>query len=282
MVTVALLGFIIVGLVGMFVQTQRAFRGGMAQSDVLEAGRATTDLLAREIEETSAVNLSGVFNFYATNWPGAVQSLSGTGASRANELCEFFFITRNNLTWTGNGFMVAPVMNNVGTLYSYQTAGTNNPAGLAQDFENIATDVVNNNVSVTNYSAVLHRVADGIVHLRVQTYSSTPNNYTTTSELIIPNSNPSAGYYNTNYLGYTIYAQISNPFGQTYCSFTGNAVPAYVDLELGVLEHETLEKFNALPPAAQQAYLERAQTAGRVHIFRRHIPIHNVDPAAYQ
>ena len=44
-----------------------------------------------------------------------------------------------------------------------------------------------------------------------------------------------------------------------------------------------MEKFKALPTSAlQQSYLARPQTAGKIHVFRRHITIHNVDPAAYQ
>src|SRR5947207_12610645 len=46
MVTVSLLTFIILGLLLMFNQTQRAFRTGMTQTDVLEAGRATMDMLS--------------------------------------------------------------------------------------------------------------------------------------------------------------------------------------------------------------------------------------------
>ncbi len=263
MITVALLGVIIVGLVGMFVETQRAFRGGMAQSDVLEAGRATTDLMTREIEETSAAKLSSTVNFYAINAPAAVQALSVDPAAprRTNALGEVFFLTQKNLAWTGNGFIVAPVADGVGTLYSYQTAATNNPDGLDKVFSSLAQDVVNKGLAAANASGQLHRVADGIVHLRVLAYSA--NGYlisqSTSSILVTADPTVAGGY-----------------------SFTANAVPAYVDLELGVLEHATWEKFLALPPVAQPAYLARAQTAGRVHIFRRHIAIHNVDPTAYQ
>ncbi len=263
MITVALLGVIIVGLVGMFVETQRAFRGGMAQSDVLEAGRATTDLMTRELEETSAANLAGPFNFYAINAPAAVQAISVDPAapSRTNALGEVFFLTQKNLSWTGNGFIVAPVANGVGTLYSYQTAATNNPAGLANDFISLAQNVVSQGLPAANTAGLLHRVADGIIHLRVLAYSMNGYLISQSTNGIVVTADPTvAGGY----------------------SFTANALPAYVDLEIGVLEHATWEKFLALPPVAQPAYLARAQTAGREHVFRRHIAIHNVDPTAYQ
>ena len=260
MITVALLAFMIVGLVGMFVQTQRAFRGGMAQSDVLEAGRATTDLLARELEQISPTYQSGVFNFYSTNFPAFVQKLPGTSLYRTNQLGEFFFLTHDNQAWTGVGYVIAPYAGGVGTLYRYET----NPAGSSVPGLN---SFYNLDLTTATTNGWLHRVADGIIHLRVQAY-------TTNGVLLDP-----GGYYNAQRNIYVL----NDSFGQYYSSFASNAVPAYVELELGVLEHDTLEKFKALPAgSAQDNYLKREQTAGRVHIFRRHIAVRNVDPTAYQ
>ena len=56
MVAVSLLAVIIVGLLAMFYQTQRAFRSGIAQVDVLEGGRATLDLISRELQEMTAAS----------------------------------------------------------------------------------------------------------------------------------------------------------------------------------------------------------------------------------
>src|SRR6185503_11455848 len=53
MVAVGLLAVIIVGLLAMFYQTQRAFRAGMTQVDVLEAGRATMEMIARDFQQAS-------------------------------------------------------------------------------------------------------------------------------------------------------------------------------------------------------------------------------------
>ena len=36
----------------MFSQTQRAFRLSMTQADILEAGRAVTEMIPRELEQT--------------------------------------------------------------------------------------------------------------------------------------------------------------------------------------------------------------------------------------
>src|SRR4029077_21063962 len=51
MVTIALLSFIVLGLLAMFNQTQKAFRSSMTQVDVLESGRAVTDMIARDVEQ---------------------------------------------------------------------------------------------------------------------------------------------------------------------------------------------------------------------------------------
>ena len=48
LVVVALLSVIILGLVAMFSQTQRAYTLGMTQVDVLEGGRAVTEMITRE------------------------------------------------------------------------------------------------------------------------------------------------------------------------------------------------------------------------------------------
>ena len=66
LVTVALLSFIILGLFAMFNQVQRAFRSSMNQVDQLEAGRAVTEMLPRELEQIDpgGLPLSHGVNFY--------------------------------------------------------------------------------------------------------------------------------------------------------------------------------------------------------------------------
>jgi len=58
LITVGLLSFIILGLLLMFNQVQRAFRSSMTQTDVLESGRAVTDSLARELAEMTPCQIS--------------------------------------------------------------------------------------------------------------------------------------------------------------------------------------------------------------------------------
>ncbi len=280
MITVGLLGFIIVGLVGMFVQTQRAFRVGTTQTDVLEAGRAVMDVITREMEEASPAYLSKVVNFSVTFDAYSTNSMPSTTTGRTNVLHDFFHLIKYNQLLFGEGYVIASLTNrlsdmHVGSLYNFQSGAPGSSpsliAGLSDKFDDYANRAVNN-ITVTNepgnnsnISTNLHRICDGVVHFRLTAFD--------TSGVLITNSIVKSGVTNV--------AVTANFPGERSYTFTGDAVPAYLELELGLLERGALEKFNSLPASAAQAYLQRVQTAGRIHIFRRRIPVHNVDPAAY-
>jgi hypothetical protein len=119
MVTVGLLTVIILGLLLMFNQTQRAFRAGMTQTDVLEAGRATMDMLARELEQMTPsqypdrVFSSGiryrVTNFFAEPSPlfdwrtPLIQELSGNRLSRTNLIPTILLPHKTQPGFAGHG-----------------------------------------------------------------------------------------------------------------------------------------------------------------------------------
>src|SRR5688572_31806835 len=64
MVAVTLLSVITLGLLAMFYQTQRAFRVGTSQVDVLENGRAALQLICRDLQQMHVSNMDSVTNFY--------------------------------------------------------------------------------------------------------------------------------------------------------------------------------------------------------------------------
>ena len=67
---------------------------------------------------------------------------------------------------------------------------------------------------------------------------------------------------------------------QSYAYFMNEAVPAYVEVELGILEPHVLRKYRSIPIAAvQRQYL--SSHVAQVHIFRQRIPIANINFAAY-
>jgi hypothetical protein len=60
--------------------------------------------------------------------------------------------------------------------------------------------------------------------------------------------------------------------GETAFSFQNGALPAYLDLELGVLAPSTYEQFKSIPNSnAAREYL--VEQAGSVSLFRQRIPI---------
>jgi len=296
MVTVGLLAFIVVGLTTMFVQAQRAFRAGMNQTDVLETGRAMTDLLTHQLEEAVPSGQGGLTNFSITMQDWSTNTMVGGSPARTNVIDSVYFLSHSNLTTILNGYVVALTnaalsSAHFGTLYYYQTDiyQSNNPSWVYSNmiytnivlFQNIASNAVHDSfINITNNNNIdpsLIRVADGVVHFRVLAYD------TSGDQVMTGNINTNVLY--TNALN-TVRSTVTNglPYGETtLCTFSSNAVPASVDLELGVLESSTLATLTAMPPGfIQQRYLTNSETTGRIHLFRRHITLSGVNPEAYQ
>jgi len=287
LVVVALLSVIIIGLMLMFSQVQKAFRTGMTQTDVLEAGRVAGDMLDRELEQITPAYQSGT-NFYAqvpyaagTYDTPFVQPLPGSTLDRMNLIHDLFFVAKRNQDWVAIGYFVrmnyqtnsllslSPL--GVGTLYRFETNATPlsgrhvtnlfNEFNLARFDERLATKVV-----------------DGVVHFKVRAFDT---NGIRIDRLWVANR-PGVTNLNASYLNYT-----ANQLGgevEQY-EFRSNAVPAAVELEMGLLEDKVWQRFQGLPafgprPTAQEKYL--ADQAGRVHLFRSRVTIRNVDPVAYQ
>ncbi len=273
MVTVALLSFIILGLVAMFGQTQRAFTSSMTQTDVLENGRAVTEMLARELTEMTPSFKPNTTNFFSevdsVNFSQPLfQDLPGPNTPRAvrtNVVQKFFFLSRVNQTWNGIGYMVMPDTANagVGKLYRYSAVVHNNRRDLLP--------LLSSNFLWAPMTGVSERIADGIVHLRLRAFDRD-------GQLITP-------FWPTNLALRATSARYWDAVlpDQVDSYFVSNAVPASLELEVGVLESQTLERFKSLAaasPAVQRQFL--SNHVGQVHLFRQRIPVRNVDPTAYQ
>lgn len=268
MVTVGLLSFIILGLVAMFTQTQRAFRSSMTQTDVLESGRAVTEMLSRELEQMAPSHLPYVTNFYAVIPTSAseplLQGLAGTRVNndpniqdrRTNVIQRFFLLSRLNRDWKGIGYQVIPEYPNagVGTLYRFEWVTNRENVGLLPDYFMRTPNV--------------KRIADGIVHLRLKAYD--PH-----GRLIMPTNSLR---FTTNWWNLSPY--LENEIDYHY--FASNALPASVELELGIMEPQLLDRYRAFVgnPTLQWQYL--SNHSAQVHIFRQRIPIRNVDLSAYK
>jgi type II secretory pathway pseudopilin PulG len=300
MVTVGLLSFIILGLLTMFAQTQKAFRTSMAQTDVLETGRSVMDMLTREIEQARPTRYGdryfGPVRVLATNFfvettsdlaRPLIQDLPGTAVPalrRTNYQQRFFFFTKVNQDWIGTGYQVVPNDANrlIGTLYRFSI--TNN--SRIGPFTNATTAFLTTPVTNTAY---MSRIAEGIVHLRVRLFSASG------FPIIADRNGLGFAYVRTNAVlptassGYFAYAPVKDAFAITDprapdetwgCYFVDDALPADVELELGILEPQLLARYRSIPVAtAARQFL--SDHVAQVHIFRQRISIRNVDVSVF-
>jgi hypothetical protein len=282
LVSTALLSFIVLGLTAMFIQTQKAFKTGIKQATVTDAGRAIIDMIAADFSQMAngqltnqtAVN-SGIFNYPNMDWYRVlgydlVQSQNGV-PFRTNELEDIFAMVQTNNNWLGVGYSVSnwftsggAAIPGVGTLYRYTTnvtgpLTTSNANFLYPNFYSAVSTG-----TFTNF----HRIADGVVHLKIYAYDT--NGYENQNE--VPYD---YGAVTTN-LEYPNLVWVINPLNPLGPPIQQtNFVPHSIDIELGILEPEAFEHARALftsgATTAAEQYL--ASAAGQVEIFRQHIII---------
>jgi hypothetical protein len=277
LVSVSVMTVIVIGLYSMFAYTQNALRANVTQVDVFDSGRAASDMIGRELEELSACGLRGRPNLQAIRTDAALvqTDLDNMTPLRTNVLQEVFFLTLFTNKWTGIGYRVAGV-DGVGTLYRFAiTANAHQLAtnDLLSHFHAAEVDPQKGTIS-----ANLHRVSDGVIHFRLVAYDQSgrrldvnePLGFTNfLRQVLRPGQNPPTNSAATIFLRPDVAGARPN---QTEFFFTGNALPAYLELEIGVLERTTFQQYLSLrgTPLAQKFLRERAN---KVHLFRERVPI---------
>ena len=211
---------------------------------------------------------------------------------RTNLLQWFFVLGRQNTQWTGVGYFVdTAAATALYPLYRYYSTTniTINPAVLFNNF--VAT--VNAgyfNESLLNSSNNMSHVMDGVVHLVIRAYD--PNGMLMTNGYVY--NNLGTGMTNVNNTWFTPpYPLLPLPGGEVGFVMSSNALPASVEVQMGVLEDRTIKRATSLNPgqpvfttasgwtsSAQQNYLQ-AQS-GTTQVFRERVTLQNVDPTAYQ
>jgi hypothetical protein len=252
LVSSALLVVIVFGLTAMFGQTQRAFRGGLRQVDVLGGSRFALEMIARDLQQLTPSRSDRDFSFYsglmADTWLEV--ALPGqTGPGRRLFLKRAFMLNRTT-NWQGIGYAVLNPDNLdekgivVGTLYRYTTNATWLEGNRMFDTFDLDKNRLYND-------RLLSPVLDGVVHFHLSVYD-------TTGERIFGSTND--------------FIQVANDYaGEKRIAFSGPEVPAFVEVELGIIEPQVLEKIKAMDPVVARAFLERQ--AGKIHFFRQQIPI---------
>jgi prepilin-type N-terminal cleavage/methylation domain-containing protein len=290
LVVVTLLSLIVVSLMSVFSSTQRAFRASVTQSDVLEGGRAVMDLMAADVREmspsfgNSKALISAYYpdrdspvNFFAnTNpvfAPPLVQTNTGTTLARTNVLEMFFILNKQNLSWTGTGYVVDNVSTNpINPLYRFSATTNAVPQNASILFSNFLRGVAGRSFvnDTTNWSHLI----DGVVGLRLRAYD--------TNGVWLTN-----GYAlgQTNSLKNVLFLPAYREVG--FYMFS-NSLPASVEIELATLEDRILQRAQSLPndvpgsPPNDRRTLYLQNQIGKVHVFRQRVSIPNVDVTAYQ
>jgi type II secretory pathway pseudopilin PulG len=270
MVVMALLSVIILGLMAMFNQTQKAFRAGLAQTDQLEGGRMFTDLLVRDLQQITPTFQTNGINFYTQipNYAPLQQVLPASFYPRTNILENLFFMSRYNQTWSGIGYFVRTnpwvggLMNPVGTLYRFET---NIPMAQIAGDAQLPYQTFLNATNPLNISKIL----DGVVEFRVRAYD--PNGFALTN---------GSQSIQSNFFVTIINSPTIAPGQVELSAYSNNIVPAYVEVQVGVLEPAVLKRYNSIPdPVTRSNFL--ATHAGNVQLFRQRIAIRNADTSAY-
>jgi prepilin-type N-terminal cleavage/methylation domain-containing protein len=283
MVVISLLSLIVLALMAVFNSTQRAFRASVTQTDVLEGGRSTVDLIMQDLRGmtpsggSSNVVVPFVYspvNFFSvanSSYLPLVQSLPGSGMARSNLLNWFFVLGRENTKWIATGYVVD---NNdteaLYPLYRYYRADLNVQNDPWMLFTNF-TEIVANGRWTNGY---MSHLVDGVVHLNVHAFDRNGRWI----------QNYSVPYY-TNALN-TFF--LTPAYGEPQLYMFSNTVPASVELEMGILEDRAIARAESLPnnlpapPPLDRRTLYLQGQAGAVHLFRQRVSIPNFDPSAYQ
>ena len=251
LVATTLLVVIVLGLTAMFVQTQKAFRGGFSQTDVMESGRTVIGMISRDFEQMADAKDPNITNVFQ-GWFGTPLGQSDGQASRQNVLSDLFTLEHVNNTWSGVGYSVSNTVGGgaqgiVGTLYryTYQTNDTprDNPCGIFRNY-------MDNGNFDTN---VFSRVIDGVIHLRMRAFDAYGRELTNSQQIVwLPDTNT---------------VDQGSPW------FLTNTLPSSVELELGILEPQVVEQLRAFGANTQAQLNFISNRIGSVHIFRQQIPI---------
>lgn len=280
LVASALLLFISLGLTAMFSQAQRAFKGGLKQVNVLEAGRAAFEVVVRDFSMAKASETPGTINLFAGTRGRSLNDLPVADPNvllRTNYLQDLFLMTHDT-QWQGIGYRVLqpvdptsnPTTNTfvgVGTLYRFST--NSHLVDTNRFFDTFLQTPLRTLLGIgspPNPNPAMRKIIDGVVHFRVTLFDAAgkkiTNNVPDQIEVF-----PVVAYDN-----------------ELVSVFRGSALPVMVEIELGVLEptaYETLKPILAIAatkpdggdPAVTAARDFIKRNGGRIHIFRQQIPI---------
>lgn len=216
-------------------------------------------------------------------FPPLIQELLTPPLVRVNSIQEMFFMTHQQRTWKGVGYRVLPdhtrtndaswKEREVRSLYRFEsqarefdvTTSTRNPGW------NFLRAVPTPENDPTNF----FKIADGVVHFRATPldFKGRPYHYQMRrTNAPAPHGVPTNLFLLEPLYSSNVYVLKDARETDTATAFVMDALPSYVDVELGILEPKVVDQYYSIPDLEQgRKFLEKQ--AGKVHLFRKRIPI---------
>jgi hypothetical protein len=224
---------------------------------------------------------------------------------RTNFIHNIFFYNNRTNAWQGIGYRVVHFSNGVGSLQRFETNIFGNRPYANLGSSNFLATALTANTTSTN---LFRTIADGIVHLTFVPYDHNGNRLGWDTGNHLSFKYGTENYYDTNYYYVTRMrfgpedvntadnsksdtsdTNLSNVILReaiptvpntpniqytTKFQFFSNSLPAYIEMEFGMLEPETLAQYYTMlddqnPNATK--FLQRQ--IAKVHLFRQRIPI---------
>lgn len=203
-------------------------------------------IMTRDLEQMEASKLPNRVDFFVSTQSvnGFYQSSLVGGTGYTNVVQDFFFLTKTS-SWNGVGYLIGQLSTNAndGLLYTnFGVGGLYRVSTNVNDYTLKSLDVLGLYIS-NKLSSQL--VTEGVMHLELRTYDKFGN-----------------------YL---------NPYTN---NFTNGLLPAYVELEVGVLEPKMLAQVRSISDLNVQRNLlqETTNHPSAVHIYRSpRIPVRSAN-----
>lgn len=261
LLAVSIMTVIVAALYGVFYHVQRGLRANVTQVDVLEGARAAMDLLGRDLERISrsdrylGLNLTGGMSLA---YSPVVQVLGDGQSRRTNLLDDVAALSRYNQEFTATAYRVLFAENGVGTLCRHAVSAFAWEANPALMVSNVLSTLVPGYPTNNPYPYI--PVLDGVIHFQTTVHDA---------------EGVEMAWYRTNtvYYGPEVVLHRDVLPEETRFGFLSNALPAYLEVELGVLEPQSLEQYRSFRQGSAQALNFLAEHAGQVHLFRQRVPI---------
>lgn len=285
LMAVAITSVITLALYAIFAQTQRAFRAGIAQVDILESGRAASEIIDTDIRQIvpnpletelgrTAMDQSANFRLYPYNfWIDNFSPFSRVGSlSEGTSVFTFlqnvlFFHRRNDevsvigyynlplpIAWAGG--RKPPQVTPVSTLYRFSWSlniAELNQVTMQVIMANFLAGPLAWQQNPTN-TYQFQEIVRGVVHMRWSPFTAQGIWWQNDRE------NPMI---------------VRSRGGSSLSGLTagGSELPAQLEYELMLLEDEVLAQYVILAESnTQQAQAFLAKHLQEIHIFRKRIP----------